>query len=309
LHDIIPDIHGQADKLDNLLGQLGWQRRATGWHHAEPNRRILFLGDYIDRGPQNARALRTVRSLVDSGRASALMGNHELNAIHFHTLNPDDGEPLRAHNPKNLRQHAQFLRDFPIGAPETAQAIGWIATLPLYLATEGFRAVHACWNESVIAKLRAVTDHGVLGPEQIMRTADEGDDLYRLVETTCKGPEERLPDGQFFVDKDGTERGEVRVKWWAGGARSWSEIAMCVPDPDALPTGPLPADLRAQTYPSGAKPVFFGHYWLSGALTLQAHNAICLDYSAGKNGPLVAYRQDDGGPLDLANVCGHVVVE
>lgn len=38
------------------------------------------------------------------------------------------------------------------------------------------------------------------------------------------------------------------------------------------------------------KPVFFGHYWMQGAPVLQAEQMACVDYSAGKGGPLVAYR-------------------
>ena len=38
------------------------------------------------------------------------------------------------------------------------------------------------------------------------------------------------------------------------------------------------------------KPVFFGHYWMQGAPVWQAEQMACVDYSAGKGGPLVAYR-------------------
>ena len=52
--------------------------------------------------------------------------------------------------------------------------------------------------------------------------------------------------------------------------------------------------LKKAAYPASAKPVFFGHYWLTGEPVLQSPNALCLDYSAGKDGPLVAYRWEDG---------------
>jgi len=38
--------------------------------------------------------------------------------------------------------------------------------------------------------------------------------------------------------------------------------------------------------------VFFGHYWLSEKPTLQARNALCLDYSAGTTDPLVTYQHE-----------------
>ena len=49
---------------------------------------------------------------------------------------------------------------------------------------------------------------------------------------------------------------------------------------------------------SSNKPVFFGHYWLEGTPKLQTSGHVCVDYSAGKGGPLVAYRFD--GQPDLS---------
>ena len=44
--DIIPDIHGQAEKLFLALKNLGWQRNGTTWLHPERDRQIVFLGDF-----------------------------------------------------------------------------------------------------------------------------------------------------------------------------------------------------------------------------------------------------------------------
>ncbi len=306
MYDIIPDIHGQSGKLEALLPKLGWHRTAAGWANDAPDREIIFLGDFIDRGPDNAGVLRTVRSLVDAGKARAVMGNHELNAIHFHT--PDDTKPgtyLRPHTATRLHQHAAFLREFPLDAPGTREAVAWMARLPLFVETEAFRAVHACWDEAAVAGLAAVTEGGVLTEAQLVRVADKHDPLWRQVETVTKGPEADLPHGYSFRDKDGTERDEVRLQWWKSGAASWAELAMCVPDLGELPVTAPPAKVRDITYPAEAKPVFFGHYWLTGAPVLQAPNALCLDYSAGTDGPLMAYRlEDPTAPLSLARIVG-----
>ena len=85
MFDVIPDIHGQADKLKSALGNLGYRERNGAWRHSDPTRHVVFLGDFIDRGPDNREVIRIVRSMLDAGIASAVMGNHELNAIHFHT--------------------------------------------------------------------------------------------------------------------------------------------------------------------------------------------------------------------------------
>ena len=121
--DIIPDIHGQADKLTGLLGRLGYRETRGTWCHPNPGRSVVFLGDFIDRGPENAKVLRIVRSMIDAGHAQAVMGNHELNAIHFHSRHSSTGAPLRAHSPKNLKQHARFLDEHPIGSAAAREAI------------------------------------------------------------------------------------------------------------------------------------------------------------------------------------------
>jgi len=95
----------------------------------------------------------------------------------------------------------------------------------------------------------------------------------------------------------------VRVKWWEASPTSWSEIAISVPDLSELLGTPLPADVIVDAYPKDAKPVFFGHYWLDGTPVLQSDNALCLDNSAGKDGPLVIYRHEvPGRPLDVGNM-------
>ena len=142
--------------------------------------------------------------------------------------------------------------------------------------------------------MRALSEDGVLSEEQLIRAADPADELFHLAEEITKGPEHKLPEGFAFRDKDGTHRDHVRLQWWNAGARTWRDIAISVPDPDDLPDVPLPGSLMAQTYSAHALPVFFGHYWLSGDPVLQAANALCLDYSAGKDGPLVTYELHQG---------------
>ena len=83
MYDIIGDIHGHADKLEELLLKLGYTKNHKQYSHRE--RKALFLGDYIDRGPKSHEVLKIVKHMVDGGHAIALMGNHEYNAICFHT--------------------------------------------------------------------------------------------------------------------------------------------------------------------------------------------------------------------------------
>ena len=50
--------------------------------------------------------------------------------------------------------------------------------------------------------------------------------------------------------------------------------------------------------PVKGAPVFVGHYWMAGQPGLQSSKVACLDYSAAKDGPLVAYRWDGEQELD-----------
>ena len=63
----------------------------------------------------------------------------------------------------------------------------------------------------------------------------------------------------------------------------------------ALPEVTVPAQSRP-IYDQ-RKPVFIGHYWLQGKPALQGSKIACVDYSAGKGGPLVAYRWDGESEL------------
>jgi hypothetical protein len=304
--DIIPDIHGQAEKLRVALKNLGWRRNGTTWLHSEPDRQIVFLGDFIDRGPENAAVIRIVRELMDAGRAQAIMGNHELNAIHFHTADPETGAPLRSHHTDNLFQHSSFLKEFPLGASHTKDVLNWMTSLPLFIETGEFRAVHAAWIHSAIDEIRRQTSAGVLSKDQLIRAGRKGDAFYDLVEAVAKGPEVRLPHPYSFFDKGKKERHHVRVKWWSGDARKWREFAISVPDINALPDIALPDSLLRVAYPIDDKPVFFGHYWMSGEPELQSANALCLDYSAGTDGPLVTYERAAGDEgLDASRIVVH----
>ncbi|MCX4917591.1 MULTISPECIES: polynucleotide kinase-phosphatase [unclassified Streptomyces] len=70
--DIVGDIHGCAAELETLLGKLGYVDGA----HPE-GRTAVFVGDLVDRGPDTPGVLRRVMSMVGSGDALCVPGNHE----------------------------------------------------------------------------------------------------------------------------------------------------------------------------------------------------------------------------------------
>ncbi|MEW1565292.1 polynucleotide kinase-phosphatase [Streptomyces sp. NPDC093509] len=70
--DIVGDIHGCAAELETLLGKLGY---VDGTH--PEGRTAVFVGDLVDRGPDTPGVLRRVMSMVGSGDALCVPGNHE----------------------------------------------------------------------------------------------------------------------------------------------------------------------------------------------------------------------------------------
>src|SRR5574343_30461 len=143
MYDIIGDIHGHYAKLESLLDKLGYAQRNGTWTPPD-GRMAVFLGDLIDRGPEQLRVLETVRAMRDAGHAHCIMGNHELNAIGYATPYPSTpGRFVREHSDKNLRQHAEFLRQVGEGSAAHREWVAWFRTLPVTLDLGGIRAVHA----------------------------------------------------------------------------------------------------------------------------------------------------------------------
>ena len=76
--DIIGDVHGCADELEELLTMLGYASDPGGvWHHPA-GRRVIFLGDLVDRGPRVGDVLRLAMRMVQEGTALAVPGNHDV---------------------------------------------------------------------------------------------------------------------------------------------------------------------------------------------------------------------------------------
>ena len=198
--DFIGDIHGHADKLEELLIKLGYSRKDGVFYH--PERKVIFIGDYIDRGPKIREVLQIVRSMVENENAIALMGNHEYNALCFHHHDPGGGH-LRVHSIKNIRQHFDTLNQFHNRQREYEDYLEWFKTLPLFYESDTARAVHACWDSTHISYLRSILPGGRLTEELIYESAKKGTQLNIALDETIKGKEIDMPKGLYFTDKDG----------------------------------------------------------------------------------------------------------
>ena len=74
--DIVGDVHGCREELEELLGELGYVS-AGGVHRHPDGRTAVFLGDLVDRGPDTPGVLRIVMAMVEAGSALCVPGNHE----------------------------------------------------------------------------------------------------------------------------------------------------------------------------------------------------------------------------------------
>lgn len=323
-YDIIGDIHGHADALHRLLDTLGYETVDGVRRHPE-GRRVVFLGDFIDRGPDIRGVLHTVRSMRQAGSAFAVMGNHELNALHYQTYDEATGKWLRSHSEGHLRQFRATLEQL---TDDLDDWLAWMRTLPVWLkltdeAGVTLRFAHAAWDEAGMRRLyESPTAEGrkrFEGPFEAPVLTEAGlydfgrrrDPVtgktpcgYKMKERILTGPETPLPDTMAYLDKEGTRRTHARVRWWQtpDAQTTLADMVMAGAGSRELLRqngGDVPFLSLRRKKPFVATPVegltFVGHYWLDpsevGPLT---DRLACLDYSVARGGVLAAYRHRRG---------------
>lgn len=298
-YDIIGDIHGHAEELVDLLSKLGYRKNGRVWR--QDGHTAIFVGDFIDRGVGQLETLDIVRPMIDEQAALAVMGNHEFNAIAWHTRDPKDHRKfLREHLPKKQEQHQAFL-DATAGQPDQGKdLVNWFYQLPLWIDLPELRVVHACWHPTYMLALAPLLEPGQRLNKGLVEAASRrGSPEFEAIEAILKGPEVKLPKGVSFK-VGGEERHEARTRWWDTEAVTFRESAIVDTATRAeLPETDVPEELRFGYH--GDQPVFIGHYWWGGTLEPIAPRVACVDYSVGRTGPLVAYRWRGEKGLDSAN--------
>jgi len=224
--DIVGDIHGEIEPLQNLLGHLGYD--AAGNH--PQGRRIIFVGDLTDRGPDSPAVVRLVRELIESGRAQGVLGNHEFNLL-LGELKYDNGWFFRQlFRDEQGRLVPQRVADADI----QREVLDFFRTLPLALERDDLRVVHACWNAEAVEAVRHETDvlecfarnRARIETELKSRPAeDEVEHKLRHqndnpVKLLTSGPERRAKEPYFA---NGLQTKE-RIIWWS----RYTEEPWCV---------------------------------------------------------------------------------
>jgi Calcineurin-like phosphoesterase len=144
--DIVGDVHGEIDALRELLTQLGYD--ASGEHRE--HRRLIFIGDLTDRGPDSPAVFDFVAKLVHEGKAQCVLGNHELNLLREARKEGNGWWFEDDHD----RRDGKFTTARPLAAQRRPTLQAFLGSLPLALERSDIRLVHAAWDPPSIARIR-----------------------------------------------------------------------------------------------------------------------------------------------------------
>ncbi len=107
----VGDIHGRLDLLDEILDLI----QADAVHHAnDVARHLIFLGDYVDRGPESRGVVdRLLQDPLPGFVTVRLMGNHEQALLAFLDGDSDGGDWLTFGGLETLMSYGVPLRRLP----------------------------------------------------------------------------------------------------------------------------------------------------------------------------------------------------
>jgi protein phosphatase len=118
--DIIGDVHGCLDELMELLAALGYTKQSDGSVTHPAGRKLIFVGDLVDRGPKIPETVRLVMETVKGGHAFCVPGNHD---IKFMRAIAGKDVQLRHGLPESLRQFETYEEHHPGFTRGTAEFI------------------------------------------------------------------------------------------------------------------------------------------------------------------------------------------
>lgn len=150
--DIVGDVHGCAGELTELLRLLGYSVRFEGSGSERrvevdrpAGRRVIFVGDFVDRGPRSPDVLRIAMRMAEQGYAFAVPGNHDAKFLRWLR-----GSNVRLTHGLDLTV-AQFGEESPAFRDEVRE---YLLALPSHLWLEGGRlaVAHAGILEPMIGR-------------------------------------------------------------------------------------------------------------------------------------------------------------
>ena len=179
---VIGDIHGEIDQLKTIIDKINYNPEAD---------KLIFLGDYIDRGADSYQVYRYIKEL-DNGENIFLRGNHEEMMIDA-VLN-DNNIDLWYHNGGQATE-----RSFP-NQTELKKAAHFFDTLPYHYSNDDFIFVHAGINPA--KSLEEQTKHDLVWIRQPFLGALEEDFIEERTIVAGHTPvaEVRFGDNKILVD-------------------------------------------------------------------------------------------------------------
>jgi hypothetical protein len=298
MYDIIGDLHGNFTHTEKLLLALGYFRTKGSFKHR--TRKAIFVGDYIDKGPQSKECVQLVRDMVIAGNAIAIPGNHEFNFLCYHKKD-EHGKPLRPHTMKNQAQIKDTMESYEGYEFQLEEDLLWFQFLPIYFEHEAFRVIHAAWISDDIEFIHSNYPENCLTDRLLLKASKKDTMEFLVVENLLKGPEVALPEGISFKDNSGHERNQLRVKWWEDPIGK-TIFEMAARPASFLPHKPFTSTPGFKPYNKSEKSIFFGHYCLRGTPVLQKSNVCCVDYCVYKTQKMFAYRWEGERTLRETNL-------
>jgi len=144
--DIIGDIHGEIDALNRLLDHLGYSLNQP--HNS--NRKLAFIGDFCDRGPNSPEVIFRVKELVDSGQGIAILGNHEVNLL---VDDAKDGSGW--YFPNRYQSDLENYAPFKLASEYEKKLIyQFLNALPIAYENPQLRLIHAAWEPNAVEKIK-----------------------------------------------------------------------------------------------------------------------------------------------------------
>jgi protein phosphatase len=178
--DLIGDVHGCLKELKELLGKLGYTETEGVYSH-KARRRVIFLGDLVNRGPNSLGVLQLVDKMVEAGNALYVRGNH-CNYIlsYFKRINGKEYNRTRewvtALTPAEHLETAQLVQRLVGKAP------------PYLLLDDGKLAVtHAGLEQNMIGRLSTRIYNFCINGEYTPESVAKGHPVRRDWAATYRG--------------------------------------------------------------------------------------------------------------------------
>ncbi len=287
-YDIIGDVHGYANELEELLLRLGYYKIYGTWQH--PYRKAIFVGDFVDRGPSTRKVLSIIKDMVDNGSAYAILGNHEINLLLYFTKNPETGKAFRKPSESSRKLIEQVREEFEGDNKAFKEYLRWMRKLPIYLDFDKFRVVHAYWNSEYIRLIDEYTT-GRISKKVMALLSDPDHPVSTAINAITKGVEMKLPGDLVIKDSTNIRRTNFRIKWWEEpNDKTFYELSFG--NKFKLPDYTVPKELLFpfEIYDASNPMLFVGHYCVGKDALIASNNICCLDACVASNGSLAAYR-------------------